>query len=269
MPLLDLKNIEFRYEKLHAGEGDFCLADINLSINSGEFVTIVGPNGSGKSTLLKLISGILKRDSGELRLNSVDYNQISRKNLARTIAFVPQSAQTIFPFSIYEIVMMGRTPYLNYLGLESRRDKEIVDDALNMVNITHLKHKGINEVSGGEAQRAFIARAIVQEPDIILLDEPNAHLDIRHQLSVLDLIKELNLSRKMTVIAVMHDLNLAGYYSSRIIMMKQGKVFRDDKAGIILTEENIRDVFGVESRVLVDQGTRAINVVIRPANFNL
>ncbi|MGE5352614.1 MAG: ABC transporter ATP-binding protein [Acidobacteriota bacterium] len=264
MPLVELKNICFSYNSSSKDESEFQLRNIHLTIDDGEFISVLGPNGSGKSTLLKVITGLLKPSKGEISLQNNPYRNISRKTLARAIAFVPQSSLTIFPFSIYEIVMMGRTPYLNMFGYEKKEDRDRVMEAIELVDIAHLKDKGINEVSGGEAQRAFIARAIVQQPKLILLDEPNSHLDIKHQLSVFNLIKKLNADNGLTVLSVSHDLNLAGFYSSRVILMKQGEILEDDKTERILTSENIYKVFEVNSEVGIDKDSQRVNVVIKP-----
>jgi iron complex transport system ATP-binding protein len=267
MNLLSLKHVNFTYGNKKNGFSNFQLDDINLSFNKGEFVSLLGPNGCGKSTILKILTGLLKVEKGNLFLNNLDYKFIPGKNLAKTIAFVPQNFTTIFPFSVYEIVMMGRTPYLNFIGYETERDRKIVDEALELVEISKLRNHGINEVSGGEAQLAFIARAIVQEPEIILLDEPNAHLDIKHQISIFNLIKKINREKNLLVIIVSHDLNLAGYYSDRIIMMKSGKIFCDDRADKILTSENIKNVFDIETIVSVHPGLKKLNITIKP-DFN-
>ena len=264
MNLLSLEHVFFNYGNDRNGFSKFYLDDINLTFNKGEFVSLLGPNGCGKSTILKIITGILKVENGNLLLNNRDYKSISRKNLAKTIAFVPQNFSTIFPFSIYEIVMMGRTPYLNLIGYETGKDKKIVEEALELVEISHLKNHGINEVSGGEAQLAFIARAIVQEPEIILLDEPNAHLDIKHQVSIFSLIKKINREKNLLVITVSHDLNLAGYYSDRIILMKSGKIFSDDNAEKILTSENIKNVFEIDTIVSINPELNKLNITIKP-----
>jgi iron complex transport system ATP-binding protein len=264
MNLLSLEHIYFDYGNERNGFPKFYLNDINLTFNKGEFVSLLGPNGCGKSTILKIITGLLKVDRGSLSLNNRDYKFISRKNLAKTIAFVPQNFTTIFPFSIYEIVMMGRTPYLNFIGYETEKDKKIVEEALEIVEISHLKKHGINEVSGGEAQLAFIARAIVQEPEIILLDEPNAHLDIKHQISIFSLIKKINREKNLLVITVSHDLNLAGYYSERIILMKNGKIYKDDDTDKIMTSENIKNVFGIDTFVSVHPELNKLNITIKP-----
>ncbi len=267
MSLLSLKNVHFSYLNFRTGIPEFSLSDINLDFDKGEFISVLGPNGTGKSTLLKIITGTLKPNNGELLFNDKAYKQISRKDLAKKIAFVPQATLSVFSFTVYEIVMMGRTPYLNFYGYESDEDKKIVENALRTVDIWHLKDHNINEVSGGEAQLAYIARAIAQQPEIILLDEPNAHLDIKHQISIFNLIKELNLESDLTVISVSHDLNLAGYYSSRIILIKDGKIFKDDSTEKILTTENIKRVFEVDSTVGYNKEMNSINVTVNPNLF--
>ena len=264
MNFLSLEHIYFNYGNEKNDFPKFNLEDVTLSFNKGEFVSLLGPNGCGKSTMLKIIIGLLKAKEGRLLLNDKDYKFISRKDLAKKIAFVPQTFSTIFPFSVYEIVMMGRTPYLNFIGYETERDKKAVEDALQLVGISHLKNHGINEVSGGEAQLAFIARAIVQEPEIILLDEPNAHLDIKHQVSIFNLIKRLNREKNLLIISVSHDLNLAGYYSDRIILMKNGKIYKDDNTEKILTSENIKNVFEIDTFVSVNPELNKLNVTIYP-----
>lgn len=262
MPLIDLQDISYSYTvKNQKQDNEFTLDDINLKVEHGEFITVLGQNGSGKSTLLRIIGGSIIPKQGKAMLNGRELRHYSRKSIARSIAVVPQASVTIFPFSVYEIVMMGRTPYLNMWGYESAEDKKIVNEALEMVEISHLRHKGINEVSGGEAQRAYIARAIAQQPGLILLDEANSHLDIKHQISIFNLIRELNTGRKMTVIAISHDLNMAGYYSNRIILMKNGRIHMDDSVSNVLTEENILQVFGVDSRVeVLPSGRPSVNI---------
>ncbi|MCX6149254.1 MAG: ABC transporter ATP-binding protein [Ignavibacteriales bacterium] len=264
MSILSIENVYFNYGANEKDHSKFFLSDINLTFEKGEFVSLLGPNGSGKSTLFKIISGVLKTKKGRLVLDGKDYKLLSKKNLAKTIGFVPQASISVFPFSVYEIVMMGRTPYLNLVGYETDEDIAIVESALKLVEISHLKNQGINEVSGGEAQLAYIARAIVQEPEIILLDEPNAHLDIKHQISIFNLIKKLNKEKNLTVISVSHDLNLAGFYSDRIIFIKDGKIFKDASTNQILNKENIKSVFEVESFVSLHPDLNKLNITINP-----
>lgn len=258
MNLLSLQNISFFYGRKN--NNSYFLNDINLSIKKGEFVTILGPNGSGKTTILKLMSGSLKPQKGEVLFDGKNLNTFSKKETAKKIGFVPQATLSVFPFSIYEIVLMGRTPYLGFGGFEGQNDKEKIEEALELVEITHLKNKGINEVSGGEAQRAFIARALAQEPEIILLDEPNAHLDIKHQISVFELFKKFNEEKEITIVAVSHDLNLAGNYSGRIVLMQDGKIFGDGKGNDILTPENIKTVFEVNADTYINKNRISVHI---------
>jgi iron complex transport system ATP-binding protein len=264
MSYIKLTNTYFSYSNNNREDILFTLDDINLGIEKQEFISILGPNGSGKTTLLKIIAGILYPSRGSITIKNNEYEKLSRKELSKVISYVPLSVQSVFPFSIYEIVMMGRTPFLNMFGFESNKDKEIVEEALELVEISHLKNHGINEVSGGEAQRAFLARAIAQNPEIVLLDEPSSHLDIKHQLSIFNLLKKLNTENKLTVVVVLHDLNIAAYYSSRVILMKNGKIFKDGSNLDTLTEDNIQDVFEVKASVKVESEKGIVNVLVKP-----
>lgn len=258
MNLLSLNNIYFSYEKKLCDS--YLLNDINISINCGDFITILGPNGSGKTTLLKLMSGLLHPQKGEVLFNNKKLKSFSRKETAKKIGYVPQSTLSVFPFSVYEIVLMGRTPYLGIGGFEENIDKKKINEALDLVEISHLKNKGINEVSGGEAQRAFIARALVQEPEIILLDEPNAHLDIKHQISIFELFKKFNIEKGIGIVAVSHDLNLAGNYSRRTVLMKEGQIVRDGINKDILTSENINFVFEVNAETYINNEAVSVHI---------
>ncbi len=257
--MLVLKKISFNYDNATDG---FCIKDLSLSVNKGEFITILGPNGSGKSTLLGLILGDLKPKSGEILFEGKPYYEFKRKEIAKKVSFVPQRYYSVYPFSVFEIVMMGRNPYLNMWGFESNKDVEKVEQALKKVGIYHLRNKSINSVSGGEAQRAFIARALVQEPELILLDEPNAHLDLEHQISIFGLLRKLNSENGVTIVLVSHDLNLAAYYGDRTILMQNGDIFMDDNKLDVLTQENIASVFGVNAKIIRNQEN--INIAIYP-----
>ncbi|MBK7981788.1 MAG: ABC transporter ATP-binding protein [Ignavibacteriae bacterium] len=248
MNFLELLNIDFRYEK-NSLPSFFTISNLNLTINSGDFISIMGPNGSGKSTLLKLIGNLIVPHKGEVFLNQKNYKNFERKEFAKIVSFVPQVNRTFFQYSIHEIIMMGRTPYQNILGIENKNDEEKVNEVMSLLEIDNLKHKGINEVSSGEAQRAFIARAIVQEPKIILLDEPNAHLDIKHQLAIFKILHKLNTEDNLTVILISHELNLASFFSKRIILMNKGKIEFDSVPKDVLTEQNIKSVFNINTSV--------------------
>lgn len=248
MAIITLSNISFRYSENNEFK-NFTIENLDLSIEKGEFISIMGPNGSGKSTLIKIIANILEPIQGKTHLFNKQYKNFKRNDFAKHVAFVPQNSGTNFPYSLYEIVMMGRSPYLNFMGMETKKDHELVMETLEILEIDHLKDKGINEVSGGEAQRSLIARAIVQQPEILLLDEPSTHLDIKHQLTIFQLLKEFNIQKKLTILLISHDLNLSYNYSSRVLMMKAGKILYDSSPKEILTEENIMDVFGVKSQI--------------------
>ena len=167
MQIIELSDISFSYSAVNGSKG-FSINGLNFTAEKGEFISILGPNGSGKSTLLKIIANIFTISSGKAYLFSRNYSQYKRSEFAKLLAFVPQNSGTNFPFSIYEIVMMGRSPYLNFMGIEKSEDQKLVMDTLDLLGISHLKNKGINEVSGGEAQRALIARALVQQPQIAI-----------------------------------------------------------------------------------------------------
>jgi len=263
MFLVELDKVSFSYTH-KIPYSCFFIKDLDLKIGRGEFISIIGPNGSGKSTLLKMLSGIIRPSSGQIMLRRKNYKDYSRKELARTISYVPQNTLTVFPFTVFEIVLMGRNPYMNYFGFEREDDIRIAERSLEQVGISSLRNEPVNEISGGEAQRAFIARALAQEPELILLDEPNTHLDLKHQISVFNLLAELNKTSQTTVIAVSHDLNLAGNFSRRIVIMNEGMIHSDDSTEKILTEENIRDLFQVNSKIISSDSGRQINILLQP-----
>lgn len=261
--MIRLANVHFSYNSGKPTAG-FALRSVNLEINSGDFIGLIGPNGCGKSTLLRIIAGLHIPSEGTVELGSESYNGINNKTLARKIALVPQTFFSAYPFSVYEIVMMGRTPYLNLMGFEKKEDEKIVEEAIDLMGISHLKNKGINEISGGEAQRAFIARAIAQRPEVLLLDEPNAHLDLEHQISIFSLLKKMNDEQNLTVVAVTHDLNLVGLFSKRTVILREGRLVMDAPTASALTDEIIRNNFKVNSAVLLNKDN-SLNVVIQPA----
>ncbi len=264
MSAIAIKDLKFYYSHF---QSSFSLEILNWKIEEGEFVSLIGPNGCGKSTLLRLIVNLLKPNYGEIEIFDKKHHNIKLKDFAKVVAFVPQSNFSVFHFSVYEIVMMGRNPYLNLLGFDNVIDREIVEEALSIMEIEHLKSKGINEISGGEAQRVFIARALAQKAKILLLDEPNAHLDIEHQIQIFNLLKKLNQEKKLTVVSVSHDLNLVGVYSERITIMEQGRIKIDGNSKIVLTENNIKNVFNVESSIFRSEKTASVNILINPINF--
>jgi len=240
------------------------LHNINLSIKTGEMVGLLGPNGSGKTTLIKLASGVLKPKQGEIKLDDSSLSQLSRKSIARSVAVVPQQFNIPFAFTTTEVVMLGRTPFLRVFAGESKVDKQFVSKALELVGISELKERRFDELSGGERQKVILAMALAQQPTLLLLDEPTVHLDITHQVEILELVRRLNVERGLTVIAAMHDLNLASLYFNRLILLKEGRVSADGTPAQVLTEDRIREVFSASVKVEPHPVTGVPHIVIMP-----
>ena len=234
---VEIKNLSFSYN-----DNDI-LKNICLSVYGKEFFIIIGPNGSGKTTLLRLIAGILKDGKGRLEIFNRSFKKYTRKYLAKTIALVPQMAMVDFPFTVSELVLMGRFPHLGVLGFEQKKDMEIASKAMALTGVEHLAHRTMEQLSGGERQRVFIARAICQEPRIILLDEPTASLDIAHQVRLMDLMEKLREEIGFTVIMVSHDINLAAMYATRLLLLNSGIIAEVGKPGDILNCEVLEKTY--------------------------
>ncbi|MDD2360640.1 MAG: ABC transporter ATP-binding protein [Syntrophaceticus schinkii] len=233
------------------------LDHISMQISEGEVVSIIGPNGSGKSTLLRCICRVLQPRGGVVYLNNQDVAHLKPRELARLLGYVPQSGAEVFPLTVYEAVLLGRKPYLSW-GV-GPKDREIVDRILRFMKIEEFALKYINEMSGGEKQRVLIARALAQEPEVLLLDEPTSNLDIKHQLEVLGLMQKFAHDGGMTVIMVLHDLNLASRFSDKLVLINEGKVFASGPPAAVLNPANIRAVYDVEADV--DQNGLGIQVL--------
>jgi iron complex transport system ATP-binding protein len=242
---IDVNNLSYSY-------GNFkVLSDITFSVRKGDFFIVIGPNGSGKTTLMKVVAGILKLQSGRLEILGQPIDQYTRKALARTIAFVPQTLPVDFPFSVTEVVLMGRSPYLGMLGLEQERDLEIARQAIAFTGVEHLAHRKLDQLSGGEQQRVFIARAICQEPEVILLDEPTASLDLAHQVRLLDLMEKLKREKGVTVVMISHDVNLAAMYADSLLLLNKGQIVSRGNPDQVLTFQTLEEVYGCT--LLVDE----------------
>ncbi|ADB58122.1 ABC transporter ATP-binding protein [Archaeoglobus profundus] len=237
-----IKGLEFSYDSIQA------LKNVTIDIYESEIVAIVGPNGSGKSTLLKCIDRILKPQKGVILINGKDVKNFSQIEIARTVGYVPQSVKQFFPATVFEVVLMGRRPYLGWRC--SRRDIEKVFEVLRILDIENIAMRDFNELSGGQQQKVLIARALAQEPEILLLDEPTANLDIKHQLEVMEIIRNIVRENGITAVVAIHDLNLASRYADRIVMMKDGKVFAVGDPNDVLTPTNIEKVYGVKVKVI-------------------
>ena len=242
--IYELSEVWFRYDR------DWIIKDISFQMEKGELLGIIGPNGSGKTTLLRILDKILIPQRGKVVIDGLDIGGIRRKEIAQMVAVVPQEPQFSFSFSVLEVVLMGRAPHLRSIGFEGKNDYDIAHRAMELTDTWRFSARTITELSGGERQRVMIARALTQEPEILLLDEPTNHLDINHQVEIMDLIKDLNITKRLTVIVVSHDINLSAEYCDRIVMLSDGKIHRIGSVGEVVTTQNFQDVYGV--KVLVD-----------------
>jgi len=227
------------------------LKHLSFSVKKGDFFIIIGPNGSGKTTLMKVISGIEKSEKDRFEILGRPDRSYTRRDLARTIAFVPQTAPVDFPFTVTEVVLMGRSPYLGLLGLEQEKDLEIANQAMAFTEVGHLADRKLDQLSGGERQRVFIAKAVCQQPRIMLLDEPTASLDIAHQIRVMDLMERLKNETGVTIVMVSHEVNLAAMYADHLLLLKHGEIISLGPPKDVLTYETLEEAYGC--KVLVDE----------------
>ncbi len=235
----------------HSFGENLVLKNISFQVPTKDFFIVIGPNGSGKTTLMKVISGILKPQKGRLEILNRAIDQYQRKALARTIAFVPQMLSVDFPFTVFEMVLMGRSPHLGILGLEEEKDMEIARQAIVFTGMESLAHRKLDQLSGGEQQRVFIARAICQEPDVILLDEPTASLDLAYQVRIMDLMERLKNEKGITVVMVSHDVNLAAMYADHLLLIHNGQILRQGLPDEVLTYKTLEEAYGCT--LLVDE----------------
>ncbi|MDD3042610.1 MAG: ABC transporter ATP-binding protein [Methanosarcinaceae archaeon] len=241
MVKLRVKDIVFGYASANI------LENICFELKASEVISIVGPNGTGKSTLLKCIDRILVPKSGGISVDEKDLKGMGRLEVAKTLSYVPQSTARVFPSTVFETVLMGRRPHLGWFSSEG--DKEKVWEVLELLGIEALALTSFNELSGGQQQKVLIARALVQDTGVMLLDEPTSNLDIWHQLDVMEIVRKLVNEKEVTCLMAVHDLNMASKYSDRIIMMKDGKIVAAGSPVKVLTPENIAAVYGVEASV--------------------
>lgn len=227
------------------------LKDVTFSVDPGAFVGIIGPNGSGKSTLLRTATKILEPFAGEVYLRKDKLKEISLKELSRIAAVVPQDMLFMFPFKVLDVVLMGRIPYINRLGFESKEDLRIAFESLERVDAIGLKDRFIDELSGGEKQRVVIAKALAQKPKILFLDEPTTHLDISHQVEIFSLLKKLNKETGLTVVTILHDLNLASLYCDELILLSEGRIKKQGTPNDVLDYKTIEEVY--KTRVIVKE----------------
>ncbi|MCJ7614797.1 ABC transporter ATP-binding protein [Candidatus Bathyarchaeota archaeon] len=245
------------------------LKDIQFAVKSGEFLGILGPNGSGKTTLLKSISRVLKPTKGTVLIDDLDIYKMKSLDVAKQLAVVPQTTPATFDFTSLEVVLMGRNPHMPRFKMESKEDLDIAKNSMELTRTWEFADRPITELSGGERQRVIIARALTQEPQILLLDEPTTHLDISNQLEIMDLIKHLSKTKKMRVVAVFHDFNLAARYCDSMILLGEGKIVAVGKSDDTLTSENVKKVFNVDTIVKKHPITGFLHVIpiSRPLNL--
>lgn len=242
----ELQNLAFRFGR------NQILKDVSFSVPEGAIVSLVGPNGSGKTTLLRCIVGALRHTRGRILIDGKPLAKNESSDLAKMIGYVPQFEDGGFPLTVFDAVLLGRKPYINWNP--SRRDLDVVSETLVSLGLGKFALREMNQLSGGEKQKVLIARAIANEPQLLVLDEPTSSLDLKHQVEILDIIAKLSRERNISVIMAMHDLNLATMYSSRLVMLKDGRVMGDAPPHDLLTVENIRILYGVEVSVSRENG---------------
>lgn len=254
--LLRISNLHYAIDKIPI------LTDINLDLHAGEFVGLIGANGAGKTTLLKVISGLWPGATGEINLIDRPLSTYSTREIAQIVAHVPQSIHVDFAFSARDVVLMGRSPHLRRFDLESAHDRTIAERAMQITQTTHLTDRLIHTLSGGEQQRIVIARALTQEPRILLLDEPTSNLDIKHQMGVLRMVESLAQESQLGVIAAIHDLGMAARFCTRLVMLTRGRVAADGTPEEVLTPERLAQVFEIDAHIYRDpyHGHLAVSV---------
>lgn len=242
--MLTAENLHFHYDKP-------VIVDVSLKVEKGSLVVLIGPNGSGKSTLMKLLAGLLDPSQGKVLFGSELLKTFSRREIAKQIGYVAQETKTEFPLSAFEFVLQGRFAYGRAVGFEQTQDLQIAERAMKLTDTSNFKERQLNALSGGERQRVFLARALAQEPKILLLDEPTANLDISHQVTTLKLLKELTHKQGLTVLLITHELNLASEFADQILLLQNGKMVAYGSPEEVLVKNTVEKVF--ETSLLVDK----------------
>jgi iron complex transport system ATP-binding protein len=253
LPILQARQISFGYSHRPV------LNDLSFSAHRGEFIGIAGPNGAGKSTLLQLLTGYLSTKSGSVSLLGREISQYSRRDIARSIAFVPQSSGISFPFTVMEIVLMGRHPYSGFGALDTREDMDAARQALAALEIVDLEGSAFSALSGGEQQLVLLARMLVQHVPVLILDEPITYLDLRYQWRVLNLLRD-HAANGGTVIATLHDLNLAMDWCSRLALLSDGKIIADGPPREVVSAEVLERMYGLALRISQSSGDAGMRI---------
>ena len=249
-PYLDVRDLTFAY----AG-GPPVLRGLSVGVGRGRFVALLGPNGSGKTTLLRIVLRLLAPSAGEVRLAGVPLQRYPAGALARRLAYVPQGTTSVLAFTVLETVLMGRSPHTGALGFESAADWHAAREALRLTDTERFAERNLEDLSGGERQRVLIARALAQEPELVLLDEPTSFLDIKHQHAIHRLLRRLVGERGLTVLCVSHDLNLAGAYADDVVLISEGRVAAAGSPVQVLSADRLEAVYETPVRVRLDEAT--------------
>ena len=247
---IETKNVNISYGNVDIVE------NLNLEIPKGKITTIIGANGCGKSTILKTIARIISAKSGDIYINSKNIKTQKSKEIAKTMAVLPQNPQAPNGLTVEELIAYGRFPHKNGFKTDKNEDKEIVDWALKSTGIYEFKNRKIEDLSGGQRQRAWIAMALAQKTDILLLDEPTTYLDLAHQLEVLEVLDELNKKYNTTIVMVIHELNNAARFAHHMIGIKKGKICCEGSPDEVMTKENLRELFNIDSEIVKDPRTK-------------
>jgi iron complex transport system ATP-binding protein len=255
MNLIDIENLNFSYGN------NTVLQNISIHVMPSEFISIIGPNGAGKSTLLKLIDGIYLNPDGQILINGSHVRSMSRKDLARQVAYLPQEIDLAFAYSVEDVVKMGRFPYLHGIQLYSDQDDQIVNYSMDLLDVLQFRSRSFRELSGGEKQRVMIASALAQEPKILLLDEPTSALDLHHQIEIYQILKVQQEERQLTVIVVTHDINLAAQFCGRMILIDKGKIIRDGTPDDVLKFQVLQKTFGVNVYIDINPMTNSLYIL--------
>ncbi len=252
--MLEVKALSFEHKR----QKRRILQDISFVANQGEITTILGPNGAGKTTLFKCITGVWENYQGEILVNNKKIDNLPFTQRARFFSVVPQDHTPPFPYSVFEVVLMGRASYVGLFSLPSKEDHKKVEEVLEMIGISHLKDKPYTQISGGERQLTLIARALVQETPVIILDEPTSHLDFKNQQLILSKIKEITKEKKLVTVVTLHDPNLASLFSDKVVILKEGRVLYDGHPNEVIVKKILKETYGIEIEVIKHNG---VNIV--------
>jgi iron complex transport system ATP-binding protein len=255
---LEVKSLSFR----HDSKQRLILKDVSFTAPQGAVTAILGPNGSGKSTLFRCIVGLWRPFEGQVLVNGRDTGKLSFAERARLFAVVPQDHDPPFPYRVFDIVLMGRAPYVGMFSSPKKKDYEAAEEAIALVGIEHIKNEPYTRVSGGERQLTLIARALAQNSSIVILDEPTSHLDFRNQMRVLTTIRNIARDRKVTVLVTIHDPNLTMLFADFVVVLREGAAVAKGCPHQVVTEQLIQEVYGVETKIISWNGTRLVCPVV-------